>query len=160
RRGPRRCPRPRRPGSGPSPRPACPRPRRYGAARPWSRRPRPRLRGPDRPEGAQKVMSQKYSWCGAYDPQVPRLSRDPGLSLASTPTAISPALQGDRSLVSAVRRSSSTARRSLLPATAAGTVLAALWFVPSARATPPQPVHQEVPATASAGTGTATDTAD
>ncbi|WP_405464472.1 LPXTG cell wall anchor domain-containing protein [Streptomyces jietaisiensis] len=36
--------------------------------------------------------------------------------------------------MSAARRSSSTARRSLLTATAAGTMLAALWFVPSANA--------------------------
>jgi LPXTG-motif cell wall-anchored protein len=37
--------------------------------------------------------------------------------------------------VSAARRSSSTARRTLLTATAAGTLLTALWFVPSANAT-------------------------
>ncbi|MER6011184.1 hypothetical protein [Streptomyces bluensis] len=37
--------------------------------------------------------------------------------------------------MSAARRSSSTARRTLLTATAAGTLLTALWFVPSANAT-------------------------
>ncbi|MFG2478318.1 hypothetical protein [Streptomyces fagopyri] len=35
----------------------------------------------------------------------------------------------------------SAARRSLLTATAAGTLLGALWFVPSANATPEQPVQ-------------------
>jgi hypothetical protein len=37
--------------------------------------------------------------------------------------------------VSAARRSTSTARRTLLTATAAGSLLGALWFVPSANAT-------------------------
>ncbi|MFE7842693.1 hypothetical protein ACFU53_43520 [Streptomyces sp. NPDC057474] len=37
--------------------------------------------------------------------------------------------------MSVARRVSSTARRSLLTATAAGTLLGALWFVPSANAT-------------------------
>ncbi|MGW0710749.1 hypothetical protein ACWD4G_33165 [Streptomyces sp. NPDC002643] len=37
--------------------------------------------------------------------------------------------------MSVARRASSTARRSLLTATAAGTLLGALWFVPSANAT-------------------------
>jgi len=37
--------------------------------------------------------------------------------------------------VSAARRSTSTTRRTLLTATAAGTLLGALWFVPSANAT-------------------------
>ncbi|MEV6025585.1 LAETG motif-containing sortase-dependent surface protein [Streptomyces sp. NPDC052036] len=41
--------------------------------------------------------------------------------------------------MSAARRSSSTARRTLLTATAAGTLLGALWFVPSANATPTAP---------------------
>ncbi|WP_329271688.1 cell wall protein [Streptomyces sp. NBC_01451] len=36
----------------------------------------------------------------------------------------------------------SSARRSLLTATAAGTLLGALWFVPSANATAEQPVQQ------------------
>lgn len=38
--------------------------------------------------------------------------------------------------MSAARRSKSTARQTLLTATAAGTLLGALWFVPSANATP------------------------
>ncbi|MFE9098703.1 hypothetical protein [Streptomyces sp. NPDC007264] len=38
--------------------------------------------------------------------------------------------------MSAARRSSSSARRTLLTATVAGTLLGALWFVPSANATP------------------------
>ncbi|MDX2916217.1 hypothetical protein WB401_37970 [Streptomyces brasiliscabiei] len=37
--------------------------------------------------------------------------------------------------MSVARRASSTTRRSLLTATAAGTLLGALWFVPSANAT-------------------------
>ena len=37
--------------------------------------------------------------------------------------------------MSVARRASSTARRSLLTATAAGALLGALWFVPSANAT-------------------------
>ncbi|MDX2601149.1 MULTISPECIES: LPXTG cell wall anchor domain-containing protein [Streptomyces] len=40
--------------------------------------------------------------------------------------------------MSVARRASSTARRSLLTATAAGTLLGALWFVPSANATQEQ----------------------
>ncbi|MGV9243107.1 hypothetical protein [Streptomyces sp. NPDC003710] len=44
--------------------------------------------------------------------------------------------------MSAARRSSSTARRTLLTATAAGTLLGALWFVPSANATPEAPGRQ------------------
>ncbi|MEU6364588.1 hypothetical protein ABZ876_02310 [Streptomyces sp. NPDC046931] len=44
--------------------------------------------------------------------------------------------------MSAARRSSSTARRTLLTATAAGTLLGALWFVPSANATPEAPARQ------------------
>ncbi|MFC8244992.1 hypothetical protein [Streptomyces chartreusis] len=39
----------------------------------------------------------------------------------------------------AAHRSSSTARRSLLTATAAGALLGALWFVPSANATGEEP---------------------
>lgn len=39
----------------------------------------------------------------------------------------------------AAHRSSSTARRSLLTATAAGALLGALWFVPSANATGDEP---------------------
>ncbi|MGW0828149.1 LPXTG cell wall anchor domain-containing protein [Streptomyces sp. NPDC002845] len=44
--------------------------------------------------------------------------------------------------MSAARRSSSTARRSLLTATAAGALLGALWFVPSANATQDSPEQQ------------------
>ncbi|MEW2162630.1 cell wall protein [Streptomyces sp. NPDC007084] len=55
----------------------------------------------------------------------------------------------------------SAARRSLLTATAAGTLLGALWFVPSANATPDALVsHGSAPASAPAGattTGSATD---
>ncbi|MGW1259794.1 hypothetical protein ACWD5Q_32640 [Streptomyces sp. NPDC002513] len=43
--------------------------------------------------------------------------------------------------MSAARRSSSTARRTLLTATAAGALLSALWFVPSANATPDAPAR-------------------
>jgi hypothetical protein len=50
--------------------------------------------------------------------------------------------------VSVARRASSTARRSLLTATAAGTLLAALWFVPSANATQEAPdIRQETTTT-------------
>ncbi|MFF7141473.1 MULTISPECIES: hypothetical protein [Streptomyces] len=38
--------------------------------------------------------------------------------------------------MSAARRTTSSTRRTLLTATAAGTLLGALWFVPSANATP------------------------
>ncbi|MFG2437112.1 hypothetical protein [Streptomyces sp. NPDC048508] len=49
----------------------------------------------------------------------------------------------------------SAARRSLLTATAAGTLLGALWFVPSANATPDVPSPSgSVPASAPAGTAT------
>ncbi|WP_078948231.1 LAETG motif-containing sortase-dependent surface protein [Streptomyces griseus] len=41
----------------------------------------------------------------------------------------------------------SSARRPLLTATAAGTLLAALWFVPSANATQEAPARTEAPAT-------------
>ncbi|MDX3641051.1 LAETG motif-containing sortase-dependent surface protein [Streptomyces sp. MB09-02B] len=54
--------------------------------------------------------------------------------------------------MSVARRASSAARRSLLTATAAGTLLGALWFVPSANAT------QDEPAIHDRTTGTATDT--
>jgi hypothetical protein len=47
--------------------------------------------------------------------------------------------------VSAAHRSSSTARRSLLTATAAGALLGALWFVPSANATAGDPARQDPP---------------
>ncbi|MFF2995921.1 hypothetical protein ACFVTC_15310 [Streptomyces sp. NPDC057950] len=54
----------------------------------------------------------------------------------------------------------SAARRSLLTATAAGTLLGALWFVPSANATPEAPAqHGSAPtADRSAATTTATTT--
>lgn len=45
--------------------------------------------------------------------------------------------------MSAAHRSSSTARRSLLTATAAGALLGALWFVPSANATGGEPARTE-----------------
>ncbi len=73
---------------------------------------------------------------GAYGPEGARLSRDPRLSLASPRTSNSQAPQGDRYFVSAARRTTSSTRRTLLTATAAGTLLGALWFVPSANATP------------------------
>ncbi|MET9897474.1 hypothetical protein [Streptomyces sp. NPDC006446] len=51
----------------------------------------------------------------------------------------------------------SAARRSLLTATAAGTLLGALWFVPSANATQDVPAPSgSAPASAPAGTTTAT----
>jgi hypothetical protein len=64
--------------------------------------------------------------------------------------------------VSAARRPSSTARRWLLPATA-GTLLAALWFVPSANATQDGTQHRQITTTnagtiTEASTGTATGT--
>ncbi|MGC9535515.1 hypothetical protein [Streptomyces sp. UG1] len=52
--------------------------------------------------------------------------------------------------MSAAHRSSSTARRSLLTATAAGALLTALWFVPSANATGDEPAGTEPSATPSA----------
>ena len=52
----------------------------------------------------------------------------------------------------------SAARRSLLTATAAGSLLGALWFVPSANATPKEPVQQGSASTA-APSATATSTA-
>ncbi|MFF9780562.1 hypothetical protein ACF1HJ_43890 [Streptomyces sp. NPDC013978] len=57
--------------------------------------------------------------------------------------------------MSVARRASSTARRSLLTATAAGTLLGALWFVPSANATQDEPaIHDRTTTT----TETAADT--
>lgn len=66
--------------------------------------------------------------------------------------------------MSAAHRSSSTARRSLLTATAAGALLGALWFVPSANATDGEPTGTE-PSTAPSAQVTqqaraAADTAD
>ncbi|GAA4069068.1 hypothetical protein GCM10022233_51390 [Streptomyces shaanxiensis] len=49
--------------------------------------------------------------------------------------------------MSAAHRSSSTARRSLLTATAAGALLGALWFVPSANASGDEPARTEPSAT-------------
>ncbi|MER7682125.1 hypothetical protein [Streptomyces sp. NPDC096934] len=51
----------------------------------------------------------------------------------------------------------SAARRSLLTATAAGTLLGALWFVPSANATPEQPAQQGSAPAADRSAATATD---
>ncbi|MFM9589086.1 hypothetical protein ACKI1J_06495 [Streptomyces scabiei] len=53
--------------------------------------------------------------------------------------------------MSVARRASPTARRSLVTATAAGTLLCALWFVPSANATQETAVREQ--------TTTASDTA-
>lgn len=60
--------------------------------------------------------------------------------------------------MSAARRSSSTARRTLLTATAAGTLLAALWFVPSANATQDGTEQRQL-TTMTADTTTGTSTA-
>ncbi|MFJ8788058.1 LPXTG cell wall anchor domain-containing protein [Streptomyces sp. NPDC102462] len=57
----------------------------------------------------------------------------------------------------------SSARRPLLTATAAGTLLGALWFVPSANATPDAPARTQSPAaqiTQQARAVSATDAAD
>ncbi|MEU6093828.1 hypothetical protein [Streptomyces sp. NPDC047079] len=63
--------------------------------------------------------------------------------------------------MSAARRSSSTARRTLLTATAAGTLLGALWFVPSANATPEPPGRQTaVSMRASTDEGTTTTSSE
>ncbi|MFF7261142.1 hypothetical protein ACFZCL_12780 [Streptomyces sp. NPDC008159] len=60
--------------------------------------------------------------------------------------------------MSVARRASSTARRSLLTATAAGTLLAALWFVPSANATQEAPdIPQETTTTTDSGGTTVSD---
>ncbi|WUP33668.1 hypothetical protein OHU10_19410 [Streptomyces europaeiscabiei] len=45
--------------------------------------------------------------------------------------------------MSVARRASSTTRRSLLTATAAGTLLGALWFVPSANATQEAAIREQ-----------------
>ncbi|MDX2763201.1 hypothetical protein PV729_14515 [Streptomyces europaeiscabiei] len=50
--------------------------------------------------------------------------------------------------MSVARRASSTARRSLLTATAAGTLLGALWFVPSANATQEAAIREQTTTTA------------
>ncbi|MFD4527647.1 hypothetical protein ACFWP7_27700 [Streptomyces sp. NPDC058470] len=52
----------------------------------------------------------------------------------------------------------SAARRSLLTATAAGTLLGALWFVPSANATQDEPVSTSTGAPASPSAGPTTTT--
>ncbi|MBE1599643.1 hypothetical protein [Streptomyces stelliscabiei] len=49
--------------------------------------------------------------------------------------------------MSVARRASSTARRSLVTATAAGTLLGALWFVPSANATQEVAVREQTTTT-------------
>jgi hypothetical protein len=54
--------------------------------------------------------------------------------------------------VSVARRASPTARRSLLTATAAGTLLGALWFVPSANATQEEPAIRQQTTTTTADT--------
>ncbi|WP_162467264.1 LPXTG cell wall anchor domain-containing protein [Streptomyces cavernae] len=63
--------------------------------------------------------------------------------------------------MSAAHRTSSAARRSLLTATAAGTLLGALWFVPSANATMEGPAGHTMadttPATASVRARTTTE---
>ncbi|MFJ8358960.1 hypothetical protein [Streptomyces sp. NPDC093984] len=59
--------------------------------------------------------------------------------------------------MSAARRSSSTTRRTLLTATAAGTLLGALWFVPSANATQNTPESPRI-ATSTTTDRTTTDT--
>ncbi|MCL6734076.1 hypothetical protein [Streptomyces neyagawaensis] len=63
--------------------------------------------------------------------------------------------------MSVARRASSTARRSLLTATAAGTLLAALWFVPSANATQEAPdIRQETTTTTDSGGTTVSGSAE
>ncbi|MDX3588447.1 hypothetical protein OG920_28810 [Streptomyces europaeiscabiei] len=57
--------------------------------------------------------------------------------------------------MSVARRASSTARRSLLTATAAGTLLGALWFVPSANATQEAAIREQT-TTTTADTDTTT----
>ena len=49
--------------------------------------------------------------------------------------------------MSVARRASSTTRRSLLTATAAGTLLGALWFVPSANATQEAAIREQTTTT-------------
>ncbi|WP_326578198.1 LPXTG cell wall anchor domain-containing protein [Streptomyces sp. NBC_00481] len=58
--------------------------------------------------------------------------------------------------MSVARRASSTARRSLLTATAAGTLLGALWFVPSANATQEEPAVRQQTTTTTADTDATT----
>ncbi|BBC33370.1 hypothetical protein SGFS_046640 [Streptomyces graminofaciens] len=60
--------------------------------------------------------------------------------------------------MSVARRASSTARRSLLTATAAGTLLCALWFVPSANATQDETVAERTSTSTSSSTATGADT--
>ncbi|MFD9037147.1 hypothetical protein [Streptomyces bottropensis] len=56
--------------------------------------------------------------------------------------------------MSVARRASSTARRSLVTATAAGTLLGALWFVPSANATQEAAVREQTTTTSDTATTT------
>ncbi|MDX2931200.1 hypothetical protein [Streptomyces ipomoeae] len=63
--------------------------------------------------------------------------------------------------MSVARRASSTARRSLLTATAAGTLLGALWFVPSANATQDAAdIRQQTSTTANTTDADGTDATD
>ncbi|MFF5365085.1 hypothetical protein ACFY4I_37755 [Streptomyces scabiei] len=56
--------------------------------------------------------------------------------------------------MSVARRASPTARRSLVTATAAGTLLCALWFVPSANATQETAVREQATTTSDTATTT------
>lgn len=58
--------------------------------------------------------------------------------------------------MSAAHRTSSATRRSLLTATAAGTLLGALWFVPSANATVDRPAGHTATITTMSGTSSPT----
>ncbi|MDC0771357.1 LAETG motif-containing sortase-dependent surface protein [Streptomyces sp. HD] len=60
----------------------------------------------------------------------------------------------------AAHRSSSTARRSLLTATAAGALLGALWFVPSANATGEEPARTGPPTTSTMQARAASESTD
>ncbi|UUU31277.1 LPXTG cell wall anchor domain-containing protein [Streptomyces sp. CA-210063] len=60
--------------------------------------------------------------------------------------------------MSVARRASSTARRSLLTATAAGTLLGVLWFVPSANATQDEAAIRQQTPTSASGVETGKDT--
>ncbi|MFE0252092.1 hypothetical protein [Streptomyces sp. NPDC059010] len=62
--------------------------------------------------------------------------------------------------MSAAHRSSSTARRSLLTATAAGALLGALWFVPSANATGEEPARTDPPTTSTMQARAASESTD
>lgn len=64
--------------------------------------------------------------------------------------------------MSVARRASPTARRSLVTATAAGTLLGALWFVPSANATQEAAVREQTTTTSetAASTGDTRELAD